>query len=123
MGTSEDLNKVTEVLQVLLERTKARSVTWEEVRPDRYLFSTRSSSVTLESVDSDNNLPISLNIVNAEGATVVSEQFGGRAPDSDLERRANDLILELYRTVHKDYNKVDQTLDALLSDLMDEPPF
>lgn len=113
-----EIKKISEVVAELLQRTRDGQITWVEGRHEQYLFSTNSSSVSIDSVDNDNNVPIQVTILNSEGAVVASHIFG---PQRDTA--AVDDALELYRLVHRNIRGVDETLDTLLNELRNLPPF
>lgn len=113
-----EVRKISEVVVELLQRTRDGQITWVEGRHEQYLFSTNSSSVSIDSVDNDNNVPIRVTILNSEGAVVASHVFG---PERDSP--AVDDALELYRLVRRNMRGVDETLDSLLNELRNLPPF
>jgi hypothetical protein len=113
-----EVNKIGEVVAELLQRTRDGVITWVEGRHEQYLFSTNSSSVSIDSVDKDNNVPIEVTILNSDGAVVASHAYGPQ-----IDSQAVSDALDLYRLVHRNLRGVDETLDSLLKELRSIPPF
>lgn len=104
------------ILRMLYERTKRGDASWDTGRNQwEYIWTASTSTVIIRSRDQDDNFPFDVDILNSNGAPVLTVEFLNNDPNLEL-------VSELYRSVARKHIQVDETLDGLLDELR-EPPF
>jgi len=113
---ARDSARVIELIRRLINQTRSGAVSWGSGRNgDQVMWSSRTATVILASVDNDQQFPFSVQIANASGATVASRRFNA-TDEGGVE------VAELYRLAARRALRVDETFSELFSEL-EEPPF
>lgn len=113
----EDKRRVLAIVEKLLEQTRNGNLSWLSLGQSAYGYSSSSSTVIVASKDDDDNYPFLVSITNRSGAVVSSLMVR-----DDTEPMGSE-VAELYRLAGRAHLRVDETLDGLLADLNNEPPF
>jgi len=111
-----DRERILQIVERLLEQTRSERIQWQPSSTSSYIYSTTASSVTVGCVDNDDSFPYDITVFNRSGNAVAHLRFMGND-------KLADEVEELYRLAGRSHLQVDETLDSLLGELDDEPPF
>ncbi|MET8687739.1 hypothetical protein ABZV77_26350 [Streptomyces sp. NPDC004732] len=126
MTSIDPVEKVDQIVKMLLRLTRSRKLDWQTDDPwnkSTYTVSLPGYSASISSEDNDGLHPFHLTLFDSQGQpfeTISSE----RDMDGDWDRRSYSLG-ELYEAVRRRVLNTDVALDNFLTELkgIDETPF
>jgi len=109
--------RVLEIVRALISQTKQGRISWTPTDDqEAFLYSSRSSSIIVDTNRRKLPQPYWIRILNERGAEVGRlHAAGGDAARPDLA--------ELHELARRSALRIDEVLDNVLRDLQDPPPF
>ena len=111
-------NKASRLLTLargLIEKTDSRVISWMFVEPADYVLELENGAVIVNSVDADGLRPYRLTVLNREREIIETFQIG-RSYDDD-EAQLDVLLTDLYEIIRRRVDRVDETIDEILTEL------
>jgi hypothetical protein len=121
------LEKPRKLMEVLVRRTRAGEIDWQESFPDMFQVSFKDNSVQLRMEVDDHNerVTYSVSLLNSEGE--VADRFTDEDLDNDqygtTGQRWFKELGQLYGMARRRARGADKVLDAILKEVDDDIPF
>jgi hypothetical protein len=121
------LEKPRKLMEVLVRRTRAGEIDWQESIPDLFQVSFKDNSVQLRMETDDRNETVVyvVSLLNSEGE--VADRFTDEDLDNDQYGKTGELwfkeLGQLHNLARRRARGADEVLDAILKEVDDDIPF